>query len=70
MILYDVQCACGNEKEVYLKLGQEPPLCPKCGQQMKKMISATTFILNGSGWATDGYGLHTTKKEKGKQNAK
>lgn len=70
MILYDVQCTCGNEKEVYLKIDQEPPKCPKCGQQMQKMISATTFILRGRGWANDGYGLHNTKKVKGKQNAK
>ncbi|MCK4529119.1 zinc ribbon domain-containing protein [candidate division WOR-3 bacterium] len=70
MPIYEIECTCGNKQEVYLKVDQEPSRCPKCGHQMKKMISATTFILRGRGWANDGYGLYNTKKVKGKQNAK
>lgn len=68
MPLYDIQCTCGNKQEILLKLDQKTPLCPKCGHQMKKMMSATTFILKGSGWAKDGYRLHKTKNTKGKEN--
>ncbi len=33
-------------------------VCPKCSQEKaKRLISgSTSFILNGSGWAKDGYG--------------
>ena len=55
MPLYDLHCKCGYEEEKILKLDQEPPLCPKCGHQLKKVISATTFVLKGGGWAADGY---------------
>lgn len=27
----------------------------KCGEKMKRIISASSFILKGSGWARDGY---------------
>ena len=55
MPLYDLYCKCGYEEEKILKLDEEMPICPKCGHQMKKAVSTTTFILKGSGWAADGY---------------
>ena len=55
MPLYDIECICNYKDEIYLKLDQETPRCPKCGEQMKKMIAATTFILKGGCWACDGY---------------
>lgn len=62
MPLYDLYCDdCKHEEEKSLKLDQETPKCPKCGQQMKKAISCTSFVLKGGGWASDGY-----SKNKGK----
>jgi len=56
MPLYDTYCDhCGHEKEVILKLDQEAPSCPKCGEKMKIATSCTSFILKGKGWAKDGY---------------
>jgi len=31
-------------------------LCPSCGNKsLKRLISSTSFILKGSGWAADNY---------------
>jgi putative FmdB family regulatory protein len=68
MPLYDLVCACGHRKEELLKLNQKEPVCDKCGQQMKKAMSAPAFILKGTGWYKDGYGLHDKKKEKKKND--
>ena len=38
-----------------LKLDEETPPCPKCGEKMKKAVSCTTFVLKGKGWASEGY---------------
>ncbi len=67
MPLYDLFCGCGNSKEVFLKLDEAEPVCEKCGNQMKRAISAPAFILKGGGWAADGYGFQQTKKSKNKE---
>jgi len=70
MPLYDLVCSCGHTKEQVLKLDEKEPVCDKCGQQMKKAMSAPAFILAGKHWARDGYGLHDKKKEKNNVNEK
>ena len=55
MPLYSLYCGCGYEQETILKLDQETPSCPKCGEKMKKAVTCTSFILKGHGWANDGY---------------
>jgi putative FmdB family regulatory protein len=41
-------------------------LCPGCGARAKRLISSTSFILKGSGWAKDGYSSGSKKsKQKG-----
>lgn len=55
MPLYDLYCICGHEEETILKLDEETPPCPECGEKMKKAMSRTSFILKGRGWAPDGY---------------
>lgn len=63
MPLYDLYCAnCNYEQEIILKLDAEEPSCPECGEKMKKAVSATTFILKGSGWAKDGYSKNERNK--------
>jgi len=39
--------------------------CPECGGGCKLVISQTSFVLKGGGWAKDGYGdAFKGKKEK------
>jgi putative FmdB family regulatory protein len=65
MPLYDVRCdACGREEEVFLKLNEKEPECAACGSSMRKIMSPTTFVLKGNGWAKDNYGLKSAKKNK------
>ena len=63
MPLYEFKCEnCGHEMEKYIKLADKEPNCPSCGRSMVKLMSATAFILKGSGWERDGYGLRDKKK--------
>lgn len=68
MPMYEFQChTCGHVFERVQKFDDPAPPCPKimredltaptvCGSPSKKLISRTSFILNGSGWASDNYG--------------
>lgn len=63
MPLYEFKCEhCDYEMEMFKKLNEKLPNCPVCGRSMIKLISATNFILNGTGWAKDNYGLKIKKK--------
>ena len=57
MPLYEYRCRkCGREFEEMQRI-TEPPIrkCPDCGRRtVERLISATSFVLKGSGWyATD-----------------
>lgn len=56
MPLYEYQClACGEKSEVLQRFA-DPPLaaCPKCGGEVKKLLSSPAFQFKGTGWyATD-----------------
>jgi len=71
MPVYEFVCSkCGERSEVLVKLGtKKEPVCDMCGKQMKKVMSAPAFILKGSGWARDRYGLSSNTKSK-KENKK
>jgi putative FmdB family regulatory protein len=71
MPLFDFFCDnCGAIKEEFLKLSEkEMPVCDKCGERMKKAMSAPAFILRGNGWYKDGYGLHEKKGGKKKNDS-
>ncbi len=44
------------ESEASIKAPPET-LCPKCQQESaKRLISSSSFVLNGGGWAREGYG--------------
>jgi len=63
MPLYDFKCeGCDHEMEKHIKLTDKEPECPVCGRSMIKLVSTTSFILKGSGWERDGYGLRSKKK--------
>ncbi|MEA3296150.1 MAG: FmdB family zinc ribbon protein [Patescibacteria group bacterium] len=64
MILHDFKCEfCGEEIEILIKKDEKTPNCPVCGHLMTKLISTTHFVLKGSNWAKDNYGLKGNKKK-------
>lgn len=59
MPIYEYGCPeCGHVFEKLVKLNAAPPACPECGHDpVEKKVSAAGFILKGSGWYKDHYGL-------------
>lgn len=57
MPIYEYACqSCGHELEQLQKLSDAPLVdCPECGRpELRRLISASGFVLKGSGWyATD-----------------
>jgi len=67
MPLFDLYCKnCGATKEQFLKLNEIEPVCDKCGVSMIKAMSAPAFVLKGTCWAADNYGLKEKKSSKEK----
>lgn len=57
MPLYEYQCtSCGERTEIIQKLS-DPPYqhCPKCGGEMKKLLSAPAIQFKGSGFYKTDY---------------
>ena len=61
MPIYEYQCnGCEHEFQKLMKMSGPVPKCPKCdSSEPKKKISVGSFVLKGSGWYKDGYGLKT-----------
>jgi putative FmdB family regulatory protein len=60
MPIYEYRCPdCGHEFERLQRMSDDPAKdCPECsGDQVKKLISRTSFVLKGGGWYKDHYGL-------------
>ncbi len=55
MPVYVFECECGNTLERLVPMHTKTIECENCGKGMKKVISMSSFILKGSGWAFDGY---------------
>ena len=61
---YEFDCInCGNKVELIQKVRDPAPFC-SCGQEMKKCLSQTSFILKGEGWARDLYSKKPPSKIK------
>jgi len=61
---YDYICQkCEHEFEAIQKITEEPLTdCPECGSnKAKRCISASTFVLKGGGWYSDGYASSNKK---------
>ena len=57
MPTYEYECTNGHEFEVEQRITEEPlKRCKICRAKATRLISATNFILKGSGWFSDGYG--------------
>ncbi len=57
MPLYEYQCTqCSERVEIIQRLS-DPPYshCPKCGGDMKKLLSAPAIQFKGSGWYKTDY---------------
>jgi|SRR5208337_371411 len=66
MPTYEYQCdKCGHEFEREQRITDDPiKTCPKCkAPKAKRLISATSFVLKGSGWYSDLYSSSGAKKE-------
>lgn len=58
MPIYEYRCeTCGHQFEKMVRMNDDAPPCPSCGAGVKKLISASSFHLKGSGWYKDHYGL-------------
>lgn len=61
MPIYEYLCPdCGARYEQLVGLSAPTPACPTCGgANARKLVSAAGFILKGSGWYRDHYGLRS-----------
>jgi putative FmdB family regulatory protein len=68
MPIYEYRCpACGSDFEKMQKFTDPTPSCPTCGAaEVKKKVSASAFVLKGSGWYKDHYGLKKGTADAGK----
>jgi len=73
MPIYEYKCdGCGHRLEVLQKHDDPPPVCAPCDEEvmmetasdplpdtpyMSRQVSASSFRLEGHGWARDNYGL-------------
>ena len=57
MPYYDFLCKkCGNVKlDVKLSICDNELKCDICHNKMEHIIGTPSFVLNGNGWAKDGY---------------
>jgi putative FmdB family regulatory protein len=58
MPMYEYKCqACSKQFELRQKFADPPAtVCPECGGELTKLISAASFALKGGGWYNEGYG--------------
>jgi len=50
MPIHEYECtSCGHKFEDFKKFNDPDPVCPKCGKEVKRLISAGKFELYGGG---------------------
>jgi len=72
MPIYEYQCnRCNEVFEIFHKIDEECRVaCPKCLGQVKKLISATNFVLKGSGFYVNDYPSDSRREGKKKEKEK
>jgi putative FmdB family regulatory protein len=68
MPTYEYRCGkCGHEFEREQRITEEPlKRCPSCrAGSVKRLISATSFVLKGGGWYSDLYASPKAKSDAG-----
>ena len=70
MPIYEYQCKhCNDVFEIFHKIDEDCKVsCPKCLGPAKKLISATNFVLKGSGFYVNDY--PTQSRREGKKGEK
>lgn len=66
MPIYEYQCQkCNEVFEIFHKIDEEcNAVCPRCLGPAKKLISATNFILKGSGFYVNDYPSQSRREGK------
>ena len=69
MPIYEYKCKkCGNEFEVFQKVTEsDPKSCKFCRGPVNRLISLSSFQLQGSGWYVTDYGGKKPKLSDGKR---
>ena len=64
MPLYEYQCTTCGERTEILQRVSDPPYthCPKCGGEVKKLISSPAIQFKGSGFYKTDYASTSTAK--------
>ena len=63
MPIYEYRCdGCSEQLETMQGINDAVlTTCPACGQeQLRRLISSTSFVLKGSGWYQSDYGTKST----------
>ena len=62
MPIYEYECpSCEHRFEKLVRINADAPPCPECGGgEVRKLVSASGFILKGGGWYKDHYGLKSS----------
>jgi len=70
MPIYEYQChQCNYVFEIFHKIDEDCKVtCPKCLKPAKRLISATNFVLKGSGFYVNDY--PSTSRKEGKKAEK
>ena len=64
MPIYEYQCPKCGVFEVSQRITEDPlKECPTCNADVHRIISATSFILKGSGWYATDYARSSNKGE-------
>ena len=72
MPLYEYACqSCGDRVEIIQKIS-DPPYshCPKCGGEMRKLISSPAIQFKGSGFYKTDYAASPSSKSETKSESK
>ncbi len=69
MPIYEYQCShCDKVFEIFHKIDEDCKVtCPKCLKPTKKLISATNFVLKGTGFYVNDYPSKSRKEGKRKE---
>lgn len=69
MPIYEYKCKkCGNEFEVFQKISESgPKTCKLCRGPVNRLISLSSFQLQGAGWYVTDYGGKKPKATEGKK---
>lgn len=71
MPLYEYQCrSCGERVEIIQNLSEAPySHCPKCGGEMKKLLSAPAIQFKGSGFYKTDYASGSSSSSSAKSES-